>query len=330
MLNKTCTSGKIRLYEGCIVKLKGREELLYVKGIIEEEGRYIALPRYIPDKSGDRTSLVNCRRYRVLKRYEEQITYVKKNLDRILRYSKIFKRKIPMISEEEVDIIYEPTEKLKEIMRQPALPIDNTIIKICNHLLRKIPQRYVGIAGSRLADLTGPEQDIDLVITDLRYTRNVLEIFKELKSRDKRIITKLVEFHKNTIKIPNIILHNLLSRRNLENSIDGYQYFVRILPMIDYKPVVKYYEIDTVGPVLVHVKVSTDSPLPYTSPCIYRVESSLGDIYLISDRGIFSETLLLLGSFKVYGIYEIGRIELFEEYVISRWIYLSPNSFITF
>jgi len=237
--------------------------------------------------------------------------------------------KIPMIDEEYIEEVYYPTEKTREILKNQEYEIDKVIVKIVKELQKDVPIEYIGICGSRLANLTGPEQDIDIVVVDMRYVQQIFERLRKLKTCEDYVIERLCNYHKGSLRVPYTILYKLLRRRILENSVDGYQYFIRILPMIDMKPILKYHNVEKICRLYTHVKIYDESKLSFTSPRIYFVESPIGNIPLISTRGIFSETLLLLQNFKVSCVLECGILEIFNN-TFDKWFYLDSKSFISF
>ncbi len=317
----------MRLYEGCLVKLRERPEIFYIKGLVEEDGYVIVLPRYIPSDNGRRVDSKG-RRYIVLKRFEEQINYVRRKLRNMLRFSKVFNTYLPMISEEYIEELYDPVKKLEQILREPAYDIDNVIIELVEKLSKAVPIDKIGIAGSRLADLSGPDQDIDLLITDYTYTRNIIKILREVKDpSNEKLIDLLTREHSKDIKTYSIILRNIIRRRVLENIFRSCIYFIRILLMRDYEKQIIYRKVRKISRILTHCKIIDEGELSYTTPSIHRVRTSIGVHYLLSDRGIFTDTLVILNSFKVCGVLEEGEILVpCTGEVITRWIYLDSKS----
>ncbi len=317
------------LYEGCLIKLKNRREIFYVKGLVEENGKVIILPRYIPSDSGNRQDPKG-QKYLVLKTLEEQLEYIRRKLPNLLRESRIFSTYLPMISEEDIDRVYYPTEKLREILREPRYSIDKTIIELVNLINKEVPLDFIGIAGSRLADLTGPDQDIDIVITDYRYVRKIVKILSKIKTPNNRKIESLAENHRKNLKTHYSILINILKRRILENIFKGYPYFIRILLMKDYKKCIVYRRVRYLSRIVTYCKIETIQNLSYTTPCIHKVHTGIGIRYLISDRGLFTDTLTIIDTFRVNGRVEIGEIYLPEiGEIIRKWIYLDSSSIIS-
>jgi len=315
------------LYEGCLVKIRGREEIFYIKGLVEEDGKVIALPRYIPSDQGERADSRG-RRYLVLKRFEQQIDYVKKKVPNILRISKIFGTYLPMIKEEDIDEIYYPTLKLRQILKEPKYSIDRVIIELIRRLSKEIPLDIIGIAGSRLADLTGPEQDVDLVIIDYSYVEKIVNMLRELKEPyNEELIGCLVREHMREIQTTPILLRKIIKQRILENIFKNTTYFVRVLLMRNMKKCIIYRKVREVSKIVTYCKIVEDSILSYTTPCVHKAHTGIGTIYLLSDRGVFTDTLQILKSFKVYGRLEQGEIYIPDmDLTLTRWIYLDSSS----
>ena len=316
------------LYEGCLIKLRGREEIFYIKGLVEESGRYIALPRYVPSERGDRIDLRG-RRYVVLKTFDEQIEYLKRKAPELFRLSKIFGTYLPLISEEDIDEAYHPDTKLRDILRRPIYEIDETISKLVKELTREIPINLIGVTGSRLVDLTGPGQDIDLLILDYRYVRNVIRILSKIREDREDIITKFVEYHRKNLRFPKHVLKRILERRVLENVFRGYPYFVRILLMRNYEKCIIYRRVRSISRVVTYGKIIESNDLSYTTPCIHKVRTSINVNYLISDKGVFTDTLVICDAFRILGRLEVGELYVQDVGIIRRWIYLDSSSVIS-
>lgn len=317
----------MRLYEGCLVKIRGREEIFYIKGLVEENGKVLALPRYIPSEKGDRVD-PRGRRYLVLKRFEQQINYVIKKIPNILKISKIFGTYLPMIDEEDIEEIYYPTLKLRQILKEPKYNIDKVIIELVHKLSREVPLDIIGIAGSRLADLEGPEQDIDLIVIDYSYTRTIIKILRELREPyNEKLIDILMRDHSKDIQASIPILRNIIKRRFLENVFKDHIYFVRILLMRNMRKCIVYRRVREISKIVTYCKIVEDNVLSYTTPSIHKVYTNIGIEYLLSDRGIFTDTLQLLESFKIYGKLEKGEIYIPDlDLTLTRWIYLDHSS----
>jgi len=62
-----------------------------------------------------------------------------------------------------------------------------------------------------------------------------------------------------------------------------------------------------------------------TCPCIYTDS----EIYIVTERGVFTETLKILGKSLVCGDLEEVVVALPEGSRVMRWIYLGPSSWVS-
>lgn len=101
--------------------------------------------RYSPRSDGDREK--NGKKFKKLS-HDEAINHP--------QAAKYFDGKIFRVPVEEIEMVYKPEEKLREVM-------DSDVSKIVN-FFNFIPMQEMGVTGSRLIGLQGGESDVDFVV----------------------------------------------------------------------------------------------------------------------------------------------------------------------
>ncbi len=318
--NTASASSQVILYEGVLIKLKNSEDIFYVKGISHPQGYVIAFPRYI--KQGEKV--------RILKTYKEQILYAKEKYPEFIK--KLDDKEILLIPMSEIEKIYDPVERAAEIRRKPESPDEEIVAELIDILCEAVPQNYVGIVGSRLLGLRGFDHDVDIVVIDYRYAIPLYDILITYKRKYKKLfalshkdISDMYKVHCQSLRIPFEKYVRTVTRRVLEGSFKGLKYFIRILLMYRHRPVFRIVSIMKLGKILTYAKFSPKiDTVSVTCPCLYFD----ANVPIVSERGVFTETLRLLQHVKVCGDLEEVVLDVDGELVRLRWIYLGPDAYV--
>jgi len=307
-----------------------------VKGLHGENDRYIILPRYVPDSNGDKVS-IDGTRYTTLKTFEDQIRYVKSsNLKRYLTYSSIFDKVLPLVPVRDIEYIYDPVERAQELRKRPNTAIEHVAAEFLDLIYTCVSKSNVGIVGSLLAGFVRGVNDIDVVILDLDEGIALLDYIRDLKERreslfriKEEILYKTYLTHSRTLQISYEYFRKLWSKRVLEGAFRGVPYFIRILAMSNGDPLIKLVRVRKLGKVNITLRLKrVKQKFQYSTPCMREIYSPSNSrrLYIMSDRGIFTDTLDFIYFLTVINA-DIEQV-IFEVYgdVYSKIvIYLGPE-----
>jgi predicted nucleotidyltransferase len=277
------------------------EGLLFaVKGVHHPPGLTIAYLRYMPNPKGERVR--NGRRYDRLYDLEHTEDILRRNypqyLNRIEKKSLI----LQSVPSKYILKIYHPREKLREIIEKPEGDLQKTIAKLAESLQNKgIPRKAIGVSGSPLIDLEGPDSDVDLIVYGMENGRKAYESLRELRRETDWITAYDEENVKGVVRSrwadTGLDFQKLGSsevQKILHGRVENRDYFIRLLKL---PPEV---EIEDHSRPLNVVKLKariTDAEEAIYAPCSYLIEDceypdSRGlpiASQLLSYRGKFTE-----------------------------------------
>ncbi len=328
---------RCRLYEGVIVRLYGFTELFYVKGIQDEDGKYIILPRYVPHRYGSKV-MPDGARYMVLKSFSEQIRYVKSTvLRKYLTYSYTYGQVLPLVPEQDVASVFDPIERALEIRLRPRTAIEHVAAELLDVIYAYTSKRSVGVSGSLLAGFVEGVSDVDIVVIDVDDGEAVLENLAELKrvrpsifDVDKGCLYRLYMYHRETVRVDYETFLKIWSKRVLEGFYRGVPYFIRILAMRDGVPIVQVQKTRKLGKIscMLEIDSTCRTCLSCTTPSLRLAKGPFRNkVMVMSDRGVFTDTLDIVRKFNVTGIeVEYSRLRIDECEYEGLALYLGPGT----
>jgi len=275
------------------------EGLLFaVKGVHHPPGLTIAYLRYIPNPKGERVR--NGRRYDRLYDLEHTDDILRRNFPHYLNLIENKSLTLQSVPSKYVFRIYDPREKLREIMERPENDLQKTIAKLAESLQNKgVSRDAIGVSGSLLIDLAGSDSDVDLIVYGMENGRKAYESLRELRREtnwitayDEENVTGVVRSRWADSGLDLKKLGSSEVRKVLHGKVDGRDYFFRLLKLP------QEVEIEDNSRPLSVVKLRariTDAEGAIYAPCSYSIK----DCEYLDPRGlpIASQLLSYRGKF---------------------------------
>ncbi|WP_440059173.1 hypothetical protein ACSU1N_05140 [Thermogladius sp. 4427co] len=160
----------LKLRNGCYATVVGNSHFEY--GVIS----YI---KYCPTNREtfwrDNTTFLD----RIVKYYDVEEVY--KAAPRQI-YVPYFDSYVPYVGISEIEYVFNPVERTREIMRRPRDLLEDSALALVEKLHHVVTEDRVGITGSLLPSIHNPNvSDIDLVIYGWKASVDVIEFVKENK-----------------------------------------------------------------------------------------------------------------------------------------------------
>ena len=246
-----------------------------VKGVHHPPGLTIAYLRYIPNPHGER--LRNDRRYDRL--------YDLEHTEDILRWN--FPQYLNLIEEKSITLQsipnkcilrrYDPREKLREIIEKPEGDLQKTVAKLAESLQNKgVPQKVMGVSGSLLIDLAGPDSDIDIIVYGMENGGKAYQALRELRNEtdwvtayDEESVASVVRSRWADSGLDLNKLGSLEAQKILHGRVEGRDYFFRLLKLP------QEVEVGDVSRPLGMVRLKAriaDAEEAIFAPCSYLIE----------------------------------------------------------
>jgi len=269
------------------------EGLLFaVKGVHHPPRLTIAYLRYMPNPQGERVR--NGRRYARLYDLQHTEDILRRNFPQYLNRIERKSLTLQSVPSEYILRRHDPRQKLKEIIGKPEGDLQKTIAKLTEALQSKgVPCKAIGVSGSPLIDLAGPDSDVDLIVYGLENGRKAYESLRELR-RETNWITAYDE--ENVMRVvwsrwadTGLDLKKLGSsevKKILHGRVDDRDYFFRLLKLP------QEVEIEDHSRPLSVVRLTariTDAEEAIYAPCSYLIE----DCEYLESRGLPIATQLL-------------------------------------
>jgi predicted nucleotidyltransferase len=258
-----------------------------VKGDCHPPDRIISFVRYIPDSEGDRKRGKEV--YRKVYDLKERYQVLKKEYPQYVYFDPVFQRELQGVPHEYIQKMYNPREKLKELIPKEKDALEESAVLLAQML--PVPDSVVGVSGSILVGLHTPGSDIDLIVYGTQHCINVYNHLKTL--REKGVIQQFdrEEARKKALfrwgHAPELLVR-LEQKKVLHGLFQGKEYFFRLLKenTLQYGDV-HYRPLDTVT----MKAVITDDTDNIFTPCCYKVEdASVEEVeQIVSVRGRFCE-----------------------------------------
>jgi hypothetical protein len=269
------------------------EGLLFaVKGVHHPPGLTIAYLRYMPNPQGERVR--NGRRYDRLYDLKHTEDILRRNFPQYL--NRIEKKSLTLQSVPSKHILrrHDPRQKLKEIIEKPEGDLQKTIAKLAEALQNKgVSRKAIGISGSLLIDLAGPDSDVDLIVYGVENGRKAYESLRELRREtdwitayDEENVTGVVWSRWADTGLDLKKLGSSEVKKILHGRVDSRDYFFRLLKLP------QEVEIEDHSRPLSVVKLTariTDAEEVIYAPCSYLIE----DCEYLESRGLPIATQLL-------------------------------------
>jgi predicted nucleotidyltransferase len=277
------------------------EGLLFaVKGVHHPPGLTIAYLRYIPNPQGERVR--NGRRYDRLYDLEHTEDILRLNFPHYL--NRIEKKSLTLqsVPSQYIFRIYDPREKLREIIEKPENDLQKTIAKLAESLQNKgVTREAMGVSGSLVINLAGSDSDVDLIVYGMENGRKAYESLKELRREtnwitayDEETVTRVVWSRWADSGLDLKMLGSSEVQKILHGRVDNRDYFFRLLKLP------QEVEIEDHSRPLSIVRLTakiTDAEAAIYAPCSYLIKDceyldSHGlpiPSQLLSYRGKFTE-----------------------------------------
>jgi len=271
-----------------------------VKGVHHPPGLTIAYLRYIPNPKGERVR--DGRRYERLYDLELTEDILKQTYPQYLNHIEEKSLTLQSVPSSSISRRYDPREKLLEIIGKPEGALQKTIVKLAESLHSKgVPCNTLGVSGSMLIDLAGPDSDVDIIVYGMENGRKAYEALRELRDEadwitayDEENVASVVLSRWADAGLDLTKLGPIEVRKILHGTVEGRDYFFRLLKLPH------EVEIEDVSRPLGVVRLKariTGSDEAIFAPCRYLIEDceyldSSGlpvASQLLSYRGKFTE-----------------------------------------
>ncbi|MEM2842342.1 MAG: hypothetical protein QXZ53_00470 [Candidatus Bathyarchaeia archaeon] len=190
-----------------MVKLKAREgdflltidKLFFdVKGYLHPPDRIISFIRYYPSKRGER--IVNKEKYAKIYELKKRFKFLKKKYPIYIYYDGVFHSIIQGVPINMVKKLYNPKEKVKELMKNNKFKVESEALNLIQALGKEANQEInrFGVTGSILVNLFTNDSDLDVIVYGFKAAVKVYEALrkliqerKEFKPCDKKELYKI-------------------------------------------------------------------------------------------------------------------------------------------
>ncbi len=210
--------------------------IFHVKGVHHPSDAVIAFLRYVPSNSGNREK--DGKTYRKIYPVEERFEYLEKNFPKYVHYSDRVQKKIQKVSLEDIEKVFKPEKKLKELRKKSDLSgIEKDVVKFVNKLIKSgIEPENLGITGSVLVGLQRDKSDIDLIGYGKKQSRKIYSALKDLKkqnshikSYDEKNASKIAKFRWGKTELPIKIFTDLERKKVLHGMFKNRDFFMRLV-----------------------------------------------------------------------------------------------------
>ena len=269
----------IRL-EGFFYKLRSGD-IFYAKGVSHPPNAVVAYPKYVVDSNGDRVDRLTGTRYRRVASVAEEYSYTISRYRAYVRFDKFYGREVVVVPLTDVEVVYNPLEKAKELLYSGTTQRDAVLGDAREMLLDLINGsgvREVGISGSILVNLYTEDSDIDIVVYGRENGLKVYRYLLEVVDKDQRYRRYTKDdahklFSRRASETPltfeQVVMQE--SRKVLEGFFKNREYFSRLVKYSWEEPPYDSYRCVKVGKALMKLRVIDDRESIFT-PCRYRVE----------------------------------------------------------
>ncbi|MEM2577072.1 MAG: nucleotidyltransferase domain-containing protein, partial [Candidatus Bathyarchaeia archaeon] len=173
-----------------MIKLKAREgdfllttdKLFFdVKGYVHPPDRIISFIRYYPSRKGER--VLNGEKYKRIYDLKKRFKLLKRKYPVYIYYDDVFHSIMQSVPINMVKKLYEPKEKVKELMTEKnKSKIEDEALNLIQILTKEANQEInrFGVTGSILINLFTKHSDLDVVVYGIKASKKVYEALKKL------------------------------------------------------------------------------------------------------------------------------------------------------
>lgn len=265
--------------EGFFYRLKDGN-IFYAKGVSHPPNYVVAYPKYVVDSFGNRLDRDHGIRYKRLATVLEEYSYVMSRYREYLKFNEFFGREVVLVPLTDIVYVYNPLQKLKEIIYEDDLkdPVLRDARDMVLDIIESTNISEIGISGSILVNLFKEDSDIDVVIYGTSNGLNVYRYLLDVIGKDSRYrkygindIRELCARRSLETPISQEQLMKQESRKVLEGLFKGREYFIRLVKYPWEEPSYGSYRCFKLGKSVMKLKV-VDSKESIFTPCRYRVE----------------------------------------------------------
>jgi predicted nucleotidyltransferase len=210
-----------------------------VKGVYHPPGFTIAYLRYVPDTKGRRRR--NGKRYTRLYDLVHTEDILKQNYPHYLNCIERKSLILQSVPNKSILRIFDPRKRLKEIKENPESGLHRTIVKLTESLQNKgVPSEAMGVSGSVLIDLAGPDSDVDIIVYGMEEGQKAFDSLIELRREtnwvtayDEENVKEVVRSRWADSGLDLNRFGSLEIRKILHGRVDDKDYFFRLLRLPD-------------------------------------------------------------------------------------------------
>jgi len=214
-----------------------------------------------------------------------------------------------------IEEVYEPRERLRDVMREPGTRLEKTIKRFVDAMSTGsgVPQTGFGVSGSLLIGLSREGSDVDFNVYGLDEGRRVYDALRLMRERlswvqpyTAETVGDVLSSRWSGSRVELDALAEIETRKVLQGRVMGRDYFMRLIrPEPDDAPSTPEGEVAFRARVL-------DSEYSIYTPCTYTLGEveplastvPVGAIEAISYRGKFTEQAVAGDRVEVRGTLE--------------------------
>ncbi|MGB9622642.1 MAG: hypothetical protein ACPL07_02240 [Candidatus Bathyarchaeia archaeon] len=281
--------------------LETNEGLLFsVKGHFHPEGLIIAYLRYIPDEKGERRR--DEIHFKKLYGFNETYEILRRYYPQYLNYVEELGLELQSVPIDQISKIYNPDEKLKEIMKVPKTDLEKTISRFVSYISSEsgVPISNFGISGSVLINLASYSSDIDLLVYGSKASMKVYNTLKKIRKKDywikpydEEMIKPIVKARWSKTNLNLEKLKRIEMNKVLHGLVENREYFIRLVKLPD--EIEKAISSKPFGRIKLRGVIQSTEESIFT-PCTYKIKDcevegsrNLKISELLSFRGKFTE-----------------------------------------
>lgn len=271
-----------------------------VKGIHHPDDEIISYLRYIPNTDGLRKK--DGIRYTRLYDINNTTQLLRKKYPQYLRFIESKAMELQAVPVDRIKKIYNPRDKLNEILKKPETPRDLLISKFVEILTSEgnVNEYNLGISGSILIGLDNESSDVDLIVYGMKSGYKIYESLKKARCNlgwisgyNQINALRITEARWGNLDIDVETLKNIEKRKLLHGMVDNRDYFIRLVRYPgEWKKELKSTKLFDI---VLEGKVINAEERLFT-PCSYKIDESkkIPDTQnviseLVSYRGKFTE-----------------------------------------
>jgi len=275
--------------------LETKEGLIFhVKGTQHPKDGAIAFLRYVPSDKGNRYK--DGTNYTKIYSLNQKFDYLENNFPKYVRFSEKLQRKIQFVKKSEIKKVYDPSEKLNELLESTHLSeLEEKVVKFTKMLIDSgISRGSLGVTGSILAGVQNKKSDIDMIGYGEKEGRKIYSALKKLKETNPQISwynsknsLRMAKFRWGKTEIPTELFSEIEKEKVLHGLFQNKDYFFRLVK--DYENNIESKSFSKKEKRTIKAKIENAEESIFT-PNHYKIEKNPKSIKkLTSYRGRFTE-----------------------------------------